>query len=244
MKVFLGFSFHTAYLSVTYLDRFLLQRSINEEKLWAIRLLSVACLSLAAKMDELIVPSLSEYRIDDYRFESSAVQRMELLVLNTLEWRMRSVTPFDYLDYFASKFGCKSKVSLCKEAAELILIVIEGNAEMNLMDHRPSAIAAAAILTALDEEVTEKLLEFKMGAMSSIGSIEIEHVFSCYNTMQEFQMRKNKVTNLFTSSDLASPTCTSNNNSSIDVSSVATKRRLGSNVCDCDFGIDKKTRLD
>ncbi|KAG1368581.1 putative Cyclin-D5-3 [Cocos nucifera] len=98
MKDYFGFSSKTAYLAVAYFDRFF------KGKLWVIRLLSVACLSLAAKMEEYMVPALSEYQIDGYEFNSKAIQRMELLVLSTLEWRMSSVTPFDYLSYFTYKF--------------------------------------------------------------------------------------------------------------------------------------------
>ncbi|KAA3461456.1 cyclin-D5-1-like [Gossypium australe] len=38
----------------------------NDGKLWVIRLLSVACLSLAAKMEERRVPVLSEYPTQDH----------------------------------------------------------------------------------------------------------------------------------------------------------------------------------
>lgn len=76
---------------------------MQSEQLWAIKLLSVACLSLAAKMEELNVPALSEFQLEDYHFESKVIQRMELLVLNTLEWRMASTTPFAFLYYFITK---------------------------------------------------------------------------------------------------------------------------------------------
>lgn len=81
---------------------------VQSEKLWAIKLLSVTCLSLAAKMEELKVPMLSEFLLEDYNFDSKAIQRMELLVLNTLEWRMCPITPFAFLHFFISK--------LCKES--------------------------------------------------------------------------------------------------------------------------------
>lgn len=94
---------------------------------WAIQLLSVACLSLAAKMEECRVPALTEYPGEEFEFESKAIQRMELLVLNTLEWRMGSITPFLYLDYFASKFVLRrSDKGLPSRATELILAAIEG----------------------------------------------------------------------------------------------------------------------
>lgn len=77
---------------------------LKNEKYWAVRLLSVACLSLAAKMEEFKVPLLVDFPMEDYCFEGKVIQRMEVLVLNTLEWEMNLITPFHYFDYFVSKF--------------------------------------------------------------------------------------------------------------------------------------------
>ena len=71
---------------------------------WAARLLSMACVSVAAKMEEYRAPALSELDAGDgYDFCSASVRRMELLVLSTLGWRMAAVTPFDYLPCFSSR---------------------------------------------------------------------------------------------------------------------------------------------
>ena len=71
---------------------------------WAARLLSVACVSVAAKMEEYGAPALSELDAGGaYEFCSASVQRMELLLLSTLSWRMAAVTPFDYLACFSSR---------------------------------------------------------------------------------------------------------------------------------------------
>ena len=71
---------------------------------WAARLLAVACVSLAAKMEEYRAPALPEFRADDeYDFSCDSIRRMELLVLSTLGWRMGAVTPFDFLPCFSSR---------------------------------------------------------------------------------------------------------------------------------------------
>ncbi|XP_039012532.1 cyclin-D5-1-like [Hibiscus syriacus] len=119
-----GFQVHTAYLSVTYFDRFISIRSIDEEKLWAVRLLPIACLSLAAKMEECEVPILSEFHTKDYQFQNKVIQRMELLVLSTLEWKMNPITPFSYLHYFIRKFHAESyPKGLISKALELIIAI-------------------------------------------------------------------------------------------------------------------------
>ncbi|XWS29710.1 hypothetical protein CRYUN_Cryun24cG0053500 [Craigia yunnanensis] len=183
-----GFQILTAYLSVTYFDLFLSRRSIDDGKLWAIRLLSVACLSLAAKMEECRVPALSEFSIEDYQFENKVIQRMELLVLSTLEWKMGSITPFAYLQYFISKFYGESRPKgLVSKAMELIVDMIK---EINLADHRPSMIAAAAALAASNGRLTRKVMELKMDFFSLWGTLE-----------NEIEMRKSKTPKFVISSN-------------------------------------------
>jgi cyclin D1/2/4, plant len=63
-----------------------------------------------------------------YVFEAKTVQRMELLVLSTLKWRMQAVTPFSFLDYFLHKFnnGRRPPRFTLYRAAELILKIVKG----------------------------------------------------------------------------------------------------------------------
>ncbi|XVF15430.1 hypothetical protein REPUB_Repub09cG0152400 [Reevesia pubescens] len=222
-----GFHIQTAYLSATYFDRFLSKRSIDDGKWWAIRLLSVACLSLAAKMEECRVPTLSEFPIEDYQFENKVIQRMELLVLSTLEWKMGSITPFVYLHYFISKiYGESRPKGLVSKALELIVAMIK---EISLMDHRSSIIAAAAVLAASDDRLTRKAMELKMGFISFWRSLGNEHIFSCYNMMQEIEMRKSKTPKSVISSNYSSLHYSSVHapeNSSAVSTGAGTKRKL------------------
>ncbi|CAA6667411.1 unnamed protein product [Spirodela intermedia] len=173
----LRFSLHSAYVSVTYLDRFLLRRTMTCQP-WVMQLLSVACLSLAAKMEEIRVPPLPEFPSGDYQFDSRAIQRMELLVLNTLEWRMSPITPFVYLSFFAIKLAgdVAAGEKLFYRAVGFIFSTIEG---MNLGDFRASAVAAAAIFAASGKVPTET----SMQVISTSGSPPIGQVFACYKTM-------------------------------------------------------------
>ncbi|CAB4284107.1 unnamed protein product [Prunus armeniaca] len=204
--------FNAFYLSVTYFDGFLSKRSIDDGKLWAIRLLSVACLSLAAKMEECKVPALSEFEVQDYNFESKVIRRMELLVLNTLEWKLGSITPFAYLHYFINKFCAESRPKgLFSDAIRLIVAMAK---EIDLMDTRPSIIAAAAVLAASDGQLTRKMLELKMSGVSLLQSQE----------NYEMVERKDKTPPKFS----ISPSVLAIHPSSMDVleNSVGTKRRL------------------
>lgn len=94
-------------------------------------MLSVACVSLAAKMEEYRAPALSEYHIDECNFEGSVIQRMEVLVLETLEWKMNQFTPFNYFRYFIDKFCGESRPrGLISRAIELTLAIVKGNKKL------------------------------------------------------------------------------------------------------------------
>ncbi|KAL4577512.1 hypothetical protein LXL04_013621 [Taraxacum kok-saghyz] len=186
----LGFQFRTAYLCLTYFDRFISRRFIDNGKDWAIQLLCIACLSLAAKMEELMVPSLSHYKAQGYNFESSVIQRMELMVLTTLEWKMSCITPFSYLHHFLPKINDERDYDgfLVSKAIDLIL---DFSKDVNSMDHRPSVVAIASVLLACDDQLTRNTMEFKIGVLSSFYSLEKEHIHSCYNLLKEIQTKKN-----------------------------------------------------
>ncbi|KAJ6971557.1 cyclin-D5-1-like [Populus alba x Populus x berolinensis] len=100
-----GFHFHTAYLSMIYFDRFLSSRSIDRNYTRVVSLISVGCISLAAKMEEVRVPSLPQLQTEGVTFESTNVERVELGILSTLQWRMSYATPFAFLRYFIIKFS-------------------------------------------------------------------------------------------------------------------------------------------
>lgn len=61
-------------------------------------------------MEEPQVPLLLDLQLFEpkFMFDSKTVQRMELRVMAILNWRLRSVTPFDFLDYFISKLPSSS----------------------------------------------------------------------------------------------------------------------------------------
>lgn len=69
------------------------------------------------------------YQVGDAKFvfEARTIQRMELLVLSTLKWRMQAVTPFSFIDYFLTKINAdqiaSSSIIKC---IELILSTLNG----------------------------------------------------------------------------------------------------------------------
>ncbi|KDP21306.1 hypothetical protein JCGZ_21777 [Jatropha curcas] len=187
LKVQAYYSFQplTAYLSVNYLDRFLYSRPLPQTKGWPMQLLSVACLSLAAKMEEALVPSLLDLQVEGakYIFEPRTIRRMELLVLSVLDWRLRSVTPFSFLDFFACKLDSSSTYIgfLISRAKEIILSNMQ---EASFLEYWPSSIAAAAILCAANEIPKLSLVNPEL-AESWCDGLSKEKIISCYQLMQD-----------------------------------------------------------
>ena len=62
-------------------------------------------------------------------FEGKTIQRMELLVLSTLKWKMQACTPFSFIDYFLGNINEDHQPpsgSLVSRSIQLILSTIRG----------------------------------------------------------------------------------------------------------------------
>ncbi|XP_041015697.1 cyclin-D1-1 [Juglans microcarpa x Juglans regia] len=186
VQAYYNFQPLTTYLSVNYLDRFLYSRRLPHTNGWQLQLLSVACLSLAAKMEELLVPSLLDLQVEGakYIFAPSTISRMELLVLSVLDWRLRSITPFSFIGYFACKLDSTGTHYgfLVSRATEIILSNIQ---EASFLEYWPSCIAAAAILCAAGEIPNLSLVNPEH-AESWCDGLHKEKIIGCYRLMQEF----------------------------------------------------------
>ncbi|CAM0944022.1 unnamed protein product [Alopecurus aequalis] len=171
----------TAVLSVNYLDRFLSVYELPEGKDWVTQLLAVACLSLASKMEETYVPLPLHLQVVEAKyFESRTIQRMELLVLTTLKWRMHAVTACSFIDYFLHKFNdCDAPSMLAlSRSTDLILSTAKG---ADFLVFRPSEIAASVALAALMERSSSVVER----ATTNCKYINKERVLRCYELIQD-----------------------------------------------------------
>ncbi|CAA7027193.1 unnamed protein product [Microthlaspi erraticum] len=165
-------------LAINYLDRFLSVHDLPSGKSWTVRLLAVACLSLAAKIEEIKVPELIHLQVGDpwFMFEPKTVQRMELLVLNVLGWRLRAVTPCSYIRYLLSKingYGYDQEPSsrLILRSLQVIATTTKG---IDFLEFRASEIAAAVALSVSGELHT--LHSGKFSFYSFFSHLEKERV--------------------------------------------------------------------
>ncbi|KAG6384997.1 hypothetical protein SASPL_153821 [Salvia splendens] len=85
-RVEFEYSEHTAYLSALYFDRFLARYEISDvEQRVMLRILSIACLSLAAKTEEIEAMPLGEHVGEkNYLFHLNSIKKVELKVLVAL----------------------------------------------------------------------------------------------------------------------------------------------------------------
>ncbi|KAJ1696119.1 hypothetical protein LUZ63_004631 [Rhynchospora breviuscula] len=175
----------TAYLAVNYMDRFLSSHDLPADR-WALQLLSVACLSLAAKMEETLVPSLLDLQVEGTRFvfEPKTIRRMEFLVLTALKWRLRSITPFTFIDFFAFKADSSGKYirNLLFHSSQIILDLIH---DIEFLDHCPSSIAAAAILSASHHHSPSPQFITPQTAASWCIGLSEKEISKCYKLMQQ-----------------------------------------------------------
>ncbi|KAH9575838.1 hypothetical protein CY35_01G132200 [Sphagnum magellanicum] len=184
VQAYHNFSPLTIALSVNYMDRFMSRHHLPQGKAWMLQLLSVACLSLAAKMEETEVPILLDLQVEDVEhiFKAHTIQRMELLVLSTLEWRMSSVTAFSYIDYFFHKLGISNTLlrALLSRVSDIILATAR---ETMFLEYQPSIVAAAATICSLEEVTALKAADLH-GVFADL-SVDMDAFKKCYEDMQE-----------------------------------------------------------
>lgn len=225
-----GFQPLTAYLAVNYFDRFLYSKSLPQTDCWPLQLLSVACLSLAAKMEEPLVPSLLDLQVEGakYIFEPKTIQRMEFLVLRVLDWRLRSITPFCFLSFFAYKLDPVGTFTgfLISRATEIILSNIQ---EASFLEYWPSCIAAATILCAANDLPNFSLVNAEH-AESWCDGLRKDKIVGCYELVQKYAIalrprRFPKVLPRVRVMTRASTVLTSESSSSSSSSSTSYKRR-------------------
>ncbi|KAL9231731.1 hypothetical protein vseg_006920 [Gypsophila vaccaria] len=181
-----GFGAMTAYLSVVYFDRCIVNIPfIQPSKKWTFQLAAVACLSLAAKVDETCVPFLLELQVEGASpvFEPRDVQKMELLVLTTLEWKMHPVTPLSFLDHIIRRLGLKHHLhwEFLKRCESVLLSLLP---DWRFVSYLPSVLATATMMHVIDQIEPCDSLEYQTQLLNVLN-ISKEKVKECYELIIE-----------------------------------------------------------
>lgn len=185
VKAHYGFSALTAVLSVNYLDRFLSTIHFQKDKPWMIQLSAVTCLSLAAKVEEIQVPLLLDLQVEDskYVFEAKTIQRMELLVMSALQWRMNPVTPLSFLDHIVRRLGLKSHIhwEFFRRCEGLILCAVS---DSRFVRFPSSVLATATMLHVIHQVEPFNPTEYENQLLSVLKTTK-EKVDDCYQLILE-----------------------------------------------------------
>ncbi|XP_042488645.1 cyclin-D3-1-like [Macadamia integrifolia] len=175
----------TAVLAVNHLDRFFSSFDFQRDKPWMAQLAAVACLSLAAKVEETQVPLLLDLQVEEskYVFEAKTIQRMELLVLSTLNWKMNPVTPLSFLDHIIRRLGLKTHLhwEFLRHCERLLLSLL---ADSRFVHYLPSVLAAATMLHVIDQVEPDNPIDYQNQLMGVL-KISKDKVDDCYELIVE-----------------------------------------------------------
>ncbi|XP_048231201.1 cyclin-D3-1 [Ricinus communis] len=180
-----GFSALTAILAVNYFDRFLFSSYYQRDKPWMIQLVAVTCLSIAAKVEETQVPLLLDLQVEDtkYVFEAKTIQRMELLVLSALKWKMHPVTPLSFLDHIIRRLGLKNHLhwEFLRRCERLLLTVVSDTRSISYL---PSVLATATMMYVIDQVEPFNPVDYQ-NQLLGVLKLSKEKVNDCYELILE-----------------------------------------------------------
>lgn len=180
-----GFGGLTVVLAVNYFDRFISSFWLQNDKPWMVQLVAVACLSLAAKVEETQVPLLVELQVDvsKFMFDAKSIQRMEILVLSALDWKMNPVTQFSFIDHIIRRLGLKMYPH-CDFLRRCERVVLSAITDCRLLSYLPSVIATAIVSVVIKEVDPCNAMDYQAQLMDILKSSK-ERVDECYNLIVE-----------------------------------------------------------
>jgi G2/mitotic-specific cyclin-B, other len=131
----------TLYLTINMLDRFLQMKQVRRSKL---QLVGVACMSIAAKYEEIYPPELRDYvHVTDRAYSRKEIVEMESDVVESLQYNLTVPTIHSFLCRFLkAAHADRTMVQLACFLAERTL------QEYSMCKFLPSVIAASAVLVA------------------------------------------------------------------------------------------------
>ncbi|TYI56667.1 hypothetical protein E1A91_D11G227600v1 [Gossypium mustelinum] len=115
-----GFTTLTTMLFVNYLDRFLSSFCFQRDK--------PSMIHHVATLVSLWLLKLKGQNM----FEAKTIQRMELLVLLTLKWKMHPITPLSFLDHIIRRLGLQTH--LHRESVQYLPSVLATETMMHVID--------------------------------------------------------------------------------------------------------------
>ncbi|KAL1134104.1 hypothetical protein V6Z11_A12G083800 [Gossypium hirsutum] len=118
-----------------------------------------------------------------YVFDSKTIQRMELLVLSTLQWRMNPVTPISFFDHITRRLGLRTHLhwDFLRRCEHLLLFLIT---DSRFVTYTPSILAAATMLHVIKEVEPCHYPEYQKQLIAVLKACE-DKVNACYKLISE-----------------------------------------------------------
>ena len=136
-------------------------------------------------------------------FEARTIQRMELLVLSTLKWRMQSVTPFSFIEYFIAKTTGDhiASTSTIYRSTQLIASLTKGHSIIFLMVHmcvRFACVCWYYLYCDLNSGI--EFLEFRPSEIAAAVALSVAgdtHTVETKNALYELDHHLQKVNTMW-----------------------------------------------
>ncbi|XP_065854056.1 putative cyclin-D7-1 [Euphorbia lathyris] len=179
--------------AANYLDRFISINHCHEWKNWMMELLSVACLSVAAKFSETSLPSLHEIQMEglDHTFEPITIQQMELILLNTLKWRLSSTTSYSFLELLMTmKMDDLFQSSLLKDLLldRVTQLLLQTILDYKMVECRPSIAAISAMWCGMEELMPSQSQAYLTHITGFFNHIHKDEIVKCRDIMLETKL--------------------------------------------------------
>lgn len=117
-------------------------------------------------------------------FDIETIKRMELLILGSLKWRMRSITAFAFLNYFVSMFKFKDQPLQQALKTRATEIIFTAQNDVKILQFKPSIISATALLCASHELFPLQFSCYKT-AILNCSYVHKDDLLNCYTVTQK-----------------------------------------------------------
>jgi cyclin B len=153
----------TLFLAINLIDRYLDVRCAARRHL---QLIGVTAMLIAAKFEEMYPPQISDFvYVTDKAYTKDDIIKMEVTILNALDFKICRPTPVTFLDRYQCVNGCtEAHRDLAQYLLELTLV------EYSMIKYSPSRLAAASIL--LSNKLLRRQPSWKPAAVKQTGFME------------------------------------------------------------------------
>lgn len=150
----------TLFLTVNVIDRYLSKKRVSKSIFQAV---GVTAMLVACKMEEIYAPELRDFvYITDNSTSEAQIRELELLILDTLDYKLTSPTAIHFLRRFSKASKSDPPMhTFCKYVIELALT------DLRMCNYLPSTVAASAVYIARKiaafPETWNKTMEYYTG---------------------------------------------------------------------------------